>query len=671
MGIRIIDNRLFALGTLAAVVLFCAFCTLMPINAAFFYSFLVAGFFFYVFFSFSYILNRFRARNNSFNPLLLGLGIALVCLFCGLLLEGLTVVGDPRLSVLQFSCWNITRAMVFSCISYIPLSVVAVFIKAPVRRKTISEALCKDVHSVDDQRNYIGTLRCSVYGFALVGLSLVVAFGVSLACGKAIGKVFLFGFCCLLVLAFIVLYRRSVIRFEACVFSLILVIGSFISFALPPITGYSWDDQIHYDRAFGLSYLGNASYDAADKLQFDVPWHMPSIPELGSSRLVEAEDLVLNSVAEKPSDYSIAPGFVSPGDGSSLALISTIGYIPSALGLWVARVLHLAEPLQFIVGRWFNLICYAMLTAFAVRAVPSKKALVAAIGLLPTSLYLAAQYSYDAVVVSGLTLGICLVLRELSRRDEKLTGWSELAIFVAFCFGLSPKAIYFPLLGLLFLIPAGKFEDRASCRRFRFFVVLFTFVMVASFALPLLFTTAAQAGDARGGSDVSAIGQILFILQHPVQYFGVLWRFVVQYVSPITSDQYSMFFAYLGILNSRFSWMACVPILILVATVAFGSQTRSSFVNRYQSIFALVLVTISVVLVATALYVSFTPVGYYTVNGCQPRYLIPLVFPALFFGRVLCAGFPERDDSNHRPGILAISSMSLIGLLCLESLCLL
>ena len=72
----------------------------------------------------------------------------------------------------------------FSCISYIPLSVVAVFIKAPVRRKTISEALCKDVHSVDDQRNYIGTLRCSVYGFALVGLSLVVAFGVSIAAIK-------------------------------------------------------------------------------------------------------------------------------------------------------------------------------------------------------------------------------------------------------------------------------------------------------------------------------------------------------------------------------------------------------------------------------------------------------------------------------------------------------
>ena len=40
----------------------------------------------------------------------------------------------------------------------------------------------------------------------------------------------------------------------------------------------------------------------------------------------------------------------------------------------------------------------------------------------------------------------------------------------------------------------------------------------------------------------------------------------------------------------------------------------------------------SLVLVATALYVSFTPVGLATVNGCQTRYVIPVLVPALAVG---------------------------------------
>ena len=39
----------------------------------------------------------------------------------------------------------------------------------------------------------------------------------------------------------------------------------------------------------------------------------------------------------------------------------------------------------------------------------------------------------------------------------------------------------------------------------------------------------------------------------------------------------------------------------------------------------------TVILVATALYVSFTPVGLGTVNGCQSRYLLPLLVPCLSF----------------------------------------
>ena len=50
-----------------------------------------------------------------------------------------------------------------------------------------------------------------------------------------------------------------------------------------------------------------------------------------------------------------------------------------------------------------------------------------------------------------------------------------------------------------------------------------------------------------------------------------------------------------------------------------------------QFLWASFVFLFTVILVATALYVSFTPVGLGTVNGCQSRYLLPLLVPCLSF----------------------------------------
>ena len=43
------------------------------------------------------------------------------------------------------------------------------------------------------------------------------------------------------------------------------------------------------------------------------------------------------------------------------------------------------------------------------------------------------------------------------------------------------------------------------------------------------------------------------------------------------------------------------------------------------------LLAVALVLVATSLYVAYTAVGSGTIEGCQPRYLAPLIFPAMMF----------------------------------------
>ena len=637
----------------------------MPINAAFFFSFFGIGFTIYaVYIVHLLIRNEVPFERDVFLRRIAS--ILLGSLICGVLLECLTIIGDPAVSVLSLRSWSLLRAFVFACLSFFFIS---------------SAFVCKNSKNlsehIDGPKGFTtavkvrGILSTSIFAAVVLSclvilLDLVVAFSIRAFCDDSSARMSFLLLISLEVLISFVTYKSGLIRFYNCVLLCILFIGSFISFALPPITGWSWDDQIHYDHALGLSYLGRSSYDSSDEILVHVPWSVPSIPELGTERMKDAELSVASSYGSTAADYKISNSFVSPVDQSSLAVMSTVGYIPSAIGLWTARLLHLARPLQFILGRFFNLISYAVLCAWAIRVCPRKKTLVAAISLLPTSVYIAAQYSYDAMVTSWLLFAVCFLLKELYQPEKRLGVGAGFILFASFTFGLAPKAIYFPLLGLMLLMPAGKFKDHRSCRNFKMLVVAFALTMILSFALPMLFSTSVQAGDARGGSDVSAIGQILFILQHPIQYLGVLWRFIVQYISPVVSDQYSVWLAYLGMVTSRFAWLATCPFIILVACVASGDKSKNRTFSRSKALFVLFLVLVTVALVATALYVSFTPVGHWTVNGCQPRYLIPLIFPALYFARILVSG--DFESETLKPGLAPVLLMSLLSLISLESL---
>lgn len=62
--------------------------------------------------------------------------------------------------------------------------------------------------------------------------------------------------------------------------------------------------------------------------------------------------------------------------------------------------------------------------------------------------------------------------------------------------------------------------------------------------------------------------------------------------------------------------------------VAFTDKNAEDSWKEYNKvkIAMIVLVMMIIILIATALYISFTPVALETINGCQPRYLIPLMF---------------------------------------------
>ncbi len=590
--------------------------------------------------------------------------MVLISIVVGLLLELLTVFGLSGSLAGGALLWSRKRVAIFVVTAFFSL-VGFIYNRAYLRNSHPGTA----TDSLFD-RKVIAFLGAAVSSAALIAVLLAVMLGGTYSVTY---RSLLLVLELLLSIAFVFLAIKYLGRkVEFLFFALAITLGTYLSFALPPVTNLAPDDQIHYERALGLSFLGHGEVGALEGELVDVPWGR------GGGLNHERIDEFYKRMEEVGSDSGTTDngresiGFVVPVSGDSYLFVSIVGAIPSALGLWMGRLLHLSFIGTFLLGRWFNLLFYVLVVFGAIGITPIKKALFAVVGLLPTALFLASGYSYDPWLLALSMLGLALFARLYCGSPAgSVTVVSLVPCLIVFTLAIMVKAVYFPLIGLLFLIPARQFASREEARRCRASVLVLALLLVSSFVLPMFFSPAAQAGDVRGGTDVNALGQVSYILHHPLAYTGTLLRFMLNYISPAASNGYSIYYAYIGSDVSVFplSAFSTVPfiILLLSAQAIFGDETSLNFTFKSKCWISL-LVFLMISLSATALYVSFTGVGSSEIAGMQPRYLLPLLCPVFMMVRTRGGGgeplAPLLESRIHAialPGVIAaISGLSVL-----------
>ena len=126
-------------------------------------------------------------------------------------------------------------------------------------------------------------------------------------------------------------------------------------------------------------------------------------------------------------------------------------------------------------GRLGNLLIYAAVMFFAIKKTPVGKAVMAVIGLLPTSIFMACVYSYDPAVTAWIYLSMACLLKEILTPDTKISWKSYGLILAAFVLGCCAKAVYAPMILIGLLLPASKFRDKRqrTVMRLGFILVLF------------------------------------------------------------------------------------------------------------------------------------------------------------------------------------------------------
>ncbi len=198
---------------------------------------------------------------------------------------------------------------------------------------------------------------------------------------------------------------------------------------------------------------------------------------------------------------------------SGLADVRTtpVMYLPQALGMTAARLLHGNALLLTGLARFLNLFCFLLLTAAAIRQLPFGKEILFGVGLLPMTLHLAASMSYDAGILGCAFLLTAELLRLAFRADRVRI--RDLAGVFLLTAALSPcKMVYSCLVLLFLLIPARKFgsgagaessgKKREMCRKLAVFVLLLC-VSAGSIALVNSSVIRGYAAASRAESDIA------------------------------------------------------------------------------------------------------------------------------------------------------------------------
>lgn len=457
-----------------------------------------------------------------------------------------------------------------------------------------------------------------------------------------------------LFIGYVILFmRRTVVEHLEYTFFIIAMSMGTMIIILSPVRFKSWDEEIHFNRAYSITFSDNVEYTQSTYNMYSM--NVPETDTLEERELLakylQDKNYEIITVKEKQSDFV---------DYSKRA------YLPQAFGLKLGKTVGLPFLQTIWLGKFFNLLVYSLIFSLSVKYAKFGKRALLCVGLLPTSLFLAASYSYDAFVTAFLMLGLVLIINELVDKESELN-WKSITVGVlAMILGSYSKAVYIPLLLLLCFLPKEKFKNRKQRKFFVLTIILIFLIMMSSFVLPALGNVVGNidtAGDSRGGN-TSVTRQILYILGAPVAYAKLLLETMANSIGEYFLGYKSRtLFGYMG--SNRENLYLLSVVLTVFVTITGENKIR---LNRKMKIITGIILTGVAALIWTALYLDFTPVGADVINGVQPRYYIPLMFPVMLLfssDKIKC----EMNELRYNRIVLLTNLVILSG--CIYSLILL
>ena len=385
-------------------------------------------------------------------------------------------------------------------------------------------------------------------------------------------------------------------------FILIALAMGFILSMIMPINN-QLDEKRHFLSAYNLSYA-------------NINFNKPIINEGVQSIPQRLNFEKFNTYFHKNYEPTFLEEYVIEDISNIPAAYNPIQYLPSAIGIYIARLLGGSIADIYYAGRFFNLIGYIVLVAFTLKILPYKRKSFYVIFLMPMLLALASVYSVDSIMVGVISLWIAYCLK-LYEQKEKITGKQLLILLGIFTLiGTLKSMSYLPIALFIFIIPIRKIVKENKK-----YLVPIIFLGIVSVTINIgitLYLQSDQLSDPRV-ENTNAMQQIEYIKEEPIEYIKILGKHIKTTLTEFSALSYlngPMFF------GNDFDNIFLILLLFLFYT---GITDDSKNLSKKTKWIAIITFFIVLSITSTLLYISYTPLQSKTIQGYQLRYIFPII----------------------------------------------
>jgi uncharacterized membrane protein len=387
--------------------------------------------------------------------------------------------------------------------------------------------------------------------------------------------------------------------------AVVLLLGTVLALLTPPLQ--SPDEGAHLFRLWQISTGGLVARDFGG----DVPLSILQFNGVNQPRWLQGRRTGIAPVLQN-FHQALHPGKTQWLVFASAALYSPLPYLPQTLGVLIGRLLDAPPIVLMYLGRLANVMVYALLGWAAVRVTPVLKWTTAIVLLSPLPLFLAGTLSADPVTIGLGLLATALLLR-MMLAPAPIT-WRAVAATAACLAGVGLcKSVYVPIAALVFAVPAGKFPSRQRRWHATLAILLATLLPAAGWSALANPMNARQ----RGGPPAN---QLHWIMQHPIAYTAVCGR-------TLERDGTAVLISTIGVLG----WLDTVVgrgytagYFVLILWMTLNDADAAERIRLLPRLIAAAAVAVSLLAIATSIYMLWEKPGEPYLEGVQGRYALPL-----------------------------------------------
>lgn len=413
------------------------------------------------------------------------------------------------------------------------------------------------------------------------------------------------------------IYKKGNVRIEVIFLILVLSFGFANTIMIPVF--YGWDDAEHFVKSYNLAN-GNLIMREGEPIQYPI----------GMNEFLEKKFQTSNPNYRTYEEFKVETDSLSTLNYSksemtyyqSMALTYTaVPYLFSSLGILVGKILNFPFIVSYYLGRFFNLLMYAITVFYAIKIIPMGKKLLFVCALLPTILFQAASFSAD-VVINGFSFLVFAIIIKWIIDQRRL---SILDLFImSGCFIMisASKVSYAPVFLLALLLKKSNFNSKK-----REWIVKFCVLVLGGFTFAGVYLYGQKLGLTQWETPgINVNEQLFLIIFAPLKFIGVIFYTIFTQREVLLGGS-TVYLAYMGNLGKN-TQVICWLMLLFVALFDIDDKGSLLVMRDRGIILFMCLATLG--LIITALYATFSPLGNDIVLGFQGRYLIPLLFPFLF-----------------------------------------